>query len=162
MYLIRKAEVADKEKVNRAHVYSIKEICSKDYTPLQIDRWSDLKYSDDIWSNTVLNDCCYVLEEKDNSEIHGFCHAKIHPDGRGEIVGLYFTSDVVGKGMGREIFLKCLEYLKAHQARVIFLIGTKTAKGFYQKMGFEIIYKKVAQIRGVEIECFYMELNIVT
>jgi hypothetical protein len=84
---IREAKLEDKDQVNHAHVRSIREVCSKDYSPAQIQAWSDLKYSDEIWSNTVINDCCYLIEK--DSKVQGFCHAKVHDNGIGVIAGMY-------------------------------------------------------------------------
>ena len=156
--VIRKARLEDKEQVNQAHVRSIKEVCSRDYSPEQIEKWSSLKYSDDIWSNTVNKDCCYLIEK--DSQIYGFCHAKIHNDNRGEIAGLYFTPEILGKGFGRKIFERCLAYLKQFNPEKIFIVGTKTAKGFYETMGFRTLEKKIIQIRGVDVECYHMEREI--
>ena len=152
---IRVAKLEDKEQVNRAHVRSIKEVCSKDYSPLQIQAWSDLKYSDDIWSNTVLNEFCYLVEK--DSEVQGFCHAKVHDDGVGVIAGMYLTPDVIGQGFGRKLIEKCLDHLKRHGSKRIVLTGTKSAHGFYEAMGFEVKKEGVIQIRNTDIECLYME-----
>jgi len=54
--IIRKAELEDKERVNQAHIRSIREVCLKDYSPEQIEKWSSIKYSDDVWATTVNKD----------------------------------------------------------------------------------------------------------
>ena len=155
---IRKARVEDMLAVNNAHKRSIREVCSKDYNADQIEKCSDITYTVDRWTNTVSNECCYIVELDD--EIHGVCHSKVHDDNRGEIVGLYLTPEVIGLGVGRSIFTKCLDYIKEHSSRVVFISGTLTAKGFYEKMGFKSVKKVNYNIRGIDVEIHRMEMEI--
>jgi hypothetical protein len=48
-YVIRKAKLDDMKSVMRAHILSIEEICSKDYTSEQVAKWADVNYSNDVW-----------------------------------------------------------------------------------------------------------------
>lgn len=153
---IRKAEIKDMEAVNAAHRRSIREVCSKDYTSDQIEKWSDVTYSLDVWTNTVTNECCYVLEQ--DGEIYGFCHSKVHDEKKGEIVGLYLTPEIIGKGYGRKIFDKCVNYIKDFNPKLIFINGTITAKGFYEAMGFQSKEEKLINIRGANVTIHYMEM----
>ncbi len=155
--IIRKASLQDKKSVEAAHIRSIREVCSKDYSKEQIEKWSALKYSDDVWDKTVNQDSCYLVVS--GSVVYGFCHAKTHENNRGEIVGLYFTPEIIGQGLGRTVFDRCMKYLDEHNAKTIFIRGTKTAKGFYEAMGFKIIESGTLQVRGTDIEYYYMELH---
>lgn len=63
-YLIRPTKIEDKKAVNKAHVRSIREICSNDYRPEQIKAWSAVRYNDVIWKQSVENDAleCFDME----------------------------------------------------------------------------------------------------
>ena len=154
-YLIRKSVLEDMKRVEAAHRESILKICSKDYSPEQIEKFSQVKYTDDIWQNSVGNEFHIVVEIE--GEVEGFCHAKVREDGNGEIVGLYLTPKAQGKKIGREIVEQAFDFLKQFNPSKIVLNGTKTAKPFYEKMGFKVIEEKKSLIRGIEIESFYME-----
>ena len=156
--LIRKAKIEDKEKVNQAHIRSIREVCAKDYTEDQIAKWSNLTYTDDVWSKTVHKNCCYVIEVNEN--IFGFCHSYIANSSEGEIAGLYLTPEVIGKGFGRIIFSKCIEYLKENNCKKAYLYSTKTSQKFYQRMGFKLIETKMITLRGTSLESHYMEMEL--
>jgi N-acetylglutamate synthase-like GNAT family acetyltransferase len=153
--LIRKAVFEDKEAVNRAHCESIQKICIQDYTQDQVDKWSNVKYSDDIWRNTVENDCCYIVEA--DGRVEGVCHSRIHNSHHGEIVGMYITPKALGLGIGRKLFEKCMEYLIDANVDKVTISGTKTALSFYQKMGFELREKVMAEIRGAQLETYNMQ-----
>ncbi len=156
--IIRRAKLEDKTATNDAHKRSIREVCSRDYNEEQIRIWSDVTYSDDIWENTVKNDICFVLEK--NSKVEGVIHGRIHPDNTGEIMGLYFTPEIIGQGLGRKAFEMVMsEILKTNPSKVI-ISGTKTALPFYKAMGFEVTEVKQSNIRGTIIETNEMELCV--
>jgi len=138
-----------------AHRRSIIEICSKDYTPEQITKFSEVTYSSDIWKNSVNNDYHVLIEV--NGVVEGMCHAGIRKDGNGEILGLYFTKKIAGKGIGREVVEMAFNYLEQFNPPKIVLTGTITAKPFYEKMGFVVIGEEMSEIRGTQLQCFKME-----
>lgn len=147
--IIRKSKIEDIEQVMDAHKRSIVELCSNDYNEEQIDCWSNVNYSHDIWSRSV-NDEYHLVVEK-NNKIEGFCHACVHEGAIGEIRGLYFTSEIAGLGYGRKIFKKSIDYLRDNDCNKVVITGTKTAKPFYEKMGFSCIEEKSLNIRGTNL-----------
>ncbi len=155
---IRKSIIQDMEAVMDAHHRSIVELCSKDYNEEQIRCWSSVKYSDEIWRNSIENE--YHLAIEKNGKIEGFCHSCVHKDGIGEIKGLYFTKEISGQGYGRKAFEKSLSFFKENECKKIIITGTKTAKPFYEKMGFSCMDKKVLNIRGAELICYSMEMYL--
>jgi len=157
-YKIRKTKIEDMKAVEDAHRRSILEICSKDYTTDQIEKFSGVKYTSDIWENSINNE--YHISIDVNGCIEGMCHAKIREDGDGEIVGLYFTKEVAGKGLGREIVEMAFKHLDEFKPNKIVLTGTITAKPFYEKMGFVEVEEKKLNIRGAEITCYRMEKSL--
>ena len=156
-YLFRRARFDDMIEVMRAHRLSIKEICSKDYTPEQIEKWSDVKYTDEVWEDSVNKDFHYVIEV--DGRIEGFCHSQVHANNVGEIKGLYFTKVVHGRGLGRELFELSMKNLRECGCMTFFIFATKTAKGFYEKMGFIEVESLNIQVRGSNLECYKMEMR---
>lgn len=154
-YLIRRAEIEDMNAVMDAHRRSIQQICSQDYNEDQVAKWSNVKYSSDIWNNSVSNEFHLVVEV--DGVIEGLCHAKIDKLQEGHIVGLYFTKKIAGKGIGREVFQRAIDYIKSHNASRVFINATITAKGFYEKMGFEVLEQTKMDVRGTTLDCFKME-----
>jgi putative acetyltransferase len=158
-YIIRKSQIEDKLDIQNAHRRSIRELCSKDYGAKEIEAWSSVIYTDDVFTNSVKNDCHIVIEI--NNTIEGFCHARFHEDGLGEIMGLFLTPEVSGFGAGRAAFEKAIEYLKECDVNRVVITGTRTAKGFYERMGFKAVSEeKLFDIRGEKIACYEMEMKI--
>lgn len=156
--IIRNTLVEDMKAVMDAHRRSIIELCSKDYNDEQIKCWSTVKYSLDIWKCSV-NDEFHLVVEKDG-RIEGLCHACIHSEGVGEIKGLYFTKEIAGQGYGRKAFEQSLEFLKEGRCKKVIITGTKTARPFYEKMGFSCINERSLNIRGSDLICYSMEMYL--
>lgn len=156
--IIRKSRIEDKLAVKDAHIRSIQQICSKDYTPEQVAAWAQPPYTDDIWQKAVNEQHHQVVEI--DGKIEGFCHSVVHEDGVGEILGLYFTPKAAGLGLGKKIVQQAFDYMNQFNTSKIIICSTVTVKDFYQKMGFQIVGEKSTfPIRGEEIDYFKMELT---
>lgn len=154
-YAIRKSRIADMADVMKAHKLSIEQVCAKDYSSEQVSKWANINYSEDIWKKSVTEELHYVIEI--NNKIEGFCHSAVHQNGEGEIKGLYFTKLAVGKGIGKEAFNLAMNHLIERKCPRVFITATKTAKGFYEKMGFTVTEPSNISIRGITLECYNME-----
>jgi putative acetyltransferase len=157
-YLIRRPQIKDMIATQTAHQKSIYTLCSHDYTTEEIQAWGNVKYSEDIWQKTVNDDYALVVEI--NDKIEGICHGRIRDDGLGEIVGLYFTQKIAGKGIGRIIFGKVTNELASRGAKEFIIFATITARGFYEKMGFKVVKPIKTRVRGVTIDSFEMRMSL--
>jgi putative acetyltransferase len=154
-YVIRNAKIEDMQGVMKAHKLSIEQLCSKDYSPDQISCWADVKYSTEIWESSVRDDLHHVVEV--DGKIEGFCHSKVLTKGEGVVKGLYFTPKVKDLGIGKEIFDLAMENFRKNNCTKLFISATKTARGFYERMGFHVVEEYVLNVRGADLECYKME-----
>ncbi len=154
-YLIRKTTIEDMKAVEDAHRRSIVEICSKDYSEEQIEKYSDVRYTPERWENSINMD--YHISVEVDGIIEGMCHSRLREDGDGEILGLYFSKIIAARGIGREVVKMAFDYFNQFNPPKIVLTGTVTAKAFYEKMGFIEIEDKTIDLRGVKLRCFQME-----
>lgn len=157
-YIIRKTKIEEMVSVMDAHSRSIRQLCSKDYNQDQVSKWSSVNYTESIWHNTINNEFHICVEV--NGRIEGLCHAKVDEDGDGHIVGLYFTDVIAGKGIGREVFEQAIAYIRKAGSTKVFITGTITAKGFYERMGFKAVEKKQVSTRGATLDCYKMEMDL--
>jgi ribosomal protein S18 acetylase RimI-like enzyme len=157
--MIRLAQDQDTHAIWNAHVRSIREICSKDYEPSQIQGWSGFNFNHEHCVSTIKKDFVLVVEIEE--KVKGFCHSSLLDDGLGEIKGLYFSPEAIGKGFGKEMVKTVIEHFKRHHCPKVILSATRTAKDFYLKMGFHLSGpEKVIKVRGTEIECLPMEMKL--
>lgn len=159
-FFIRRARHEDAARIIEAHRRSIREICSRDYAPEQIEAWAGRNFQEDRWQKTMDHDLVWVVaDEKGN--VHGFGHLRLPQDPQAEIMGLYLTPDVTGKGFGKELVRLMLKECRQRNFRRIHLSATLTARSFYQSVGFESVGEpSFIQMGGVKIDCISMQRTL--
>lgn len=144
---------------------SIREACSKDYTPEQIAAWSGKALNQIHWMQTIERDLVWVVVDPMN-EIFGYGQLNILGAVEGfqaednqsgaYVAGLYFLPEVHGLGLGRKMVELMFVECQRENVQVIQLHATKTAFDFYSKMGFSKVTETTVRIGGVPIECIEM------
>ncbi|MGZ3771944.1 MAG: GNAT family N-acetyltransferase [Bdellovibrio sp.] len=158
---IRRAVHADAINIINAHRRSIREVCSKDYTAEQVAAWSGLNFKEDRWHQTMDQDLVWVISDRQN-HIFGFGHLQFLENNQAEIAGLYFVPEVIGDGNGKKIVQLMLQECQKRKIQLIKLFATKTARAFYEKVGFKQIGQDAeVKIGGKSIECFRMEMVLI-
>lgn len=158
-FTIRRAEHADAQSIINSHIRSIREVCSKNYPPEQIEAWAGRNFRADLWCQTIDRDFVWVVEM--NAEVVGFGHLAIMDDVTAELMGLYFVPEACGLGAGKRLFTLIKDEAVSKGAKKIQLHATLTAKSFYDSFGFKQVEGKCSvEMRGVDIPCFPMELEI--
>jgi putative acetyltransferase len=153
-FSIRRASHGDATEIIAAHVRSIREICSKDYSETQISAWSGRDFSEEIWRRTIDRDTVWVVEY--DQHVAGFGHVRFKPARTATIEGLYFAPVAAGRGLGRELMSLVFKELTDRGVEEADLASTLTAKGFYVRLGFSVVRPTVVKFDGVEVECIEM------
>jgi ribosomal protein S18 acetylase RimI-like enzyme len=71
--------------------------------------------------------------------LKGYCVASIDSKGKGEIESLYLEPELRGKGIGAELFRRCLDWLEREGAENITIYvaaGNEEVLPFYEKLSF--------------------------
>ena len=158
--IIRRACHGDAANIINAHRRSIRELCAKDYSSDQIAAWSQFNFQEEHWRKTMDRDFVWVISNNQDN-IFGFGHLKFHEKSEAEIAGLYFVPEVTGQGLGIKIFMLMLDQCRNKNICSIHLTATKTAKAFYEKVGFKQIGPQSnLKISGKDIECFKMQQTL--
>ncbi len=159
VYHIRRARHSDADGIIHAHRESIRRICSKDYTPREIEAWAGRKFRSPLWQDAIDRDFIWIIEHE--NIVQGFAHFAVMDTENGEVMGLYLTPEVCGKGLAKKLFTKIMEVATEQKLKKINLHATKTAKAFYERMGFlQTGSDTTIEMQGVPIPCFPMELDI--
>ncbi len=90
---IRSATYGDADSICRVHLSSIREICSRDYSPVQIHSWSQGPRPESYQAAMKNGERMFVAV--DNDEIVGFAGCVAD-----EIRAVYVHAGHVGKGVG--------------------------------------------------------------
>lgn len=80
---------------------------------------------------------------------------------KADLGGLYLTSKVLGKGLGKEIVFYMVEIAKIRGVKEIILSSTTTSKNFYESQGFhQYDEDDVTMIGGVPVEGHPMKMDL--
>lgn len=157
--IIRRARKEDASKIISAHRRSIREVCSRDYSPEQIAVWSGRDFQEARWHQTMDLDIVWVIADSVEN-IFGFGHLQIKGD-CAELMGLYFVPEAIGRGFGKQMIGLMLKECESKAVQSVSLTGTKTAKKFYEAVGFQQVGSmKEVPIGGQPIEVFDMKMQL--
>jgi GNAT superfamily N-acetyltransferase len=162
--IIRRANPKDARAIHEAHMRSIREVCSKDHTPEEIQGWGNRPFDQERRVNGILNHLAWVVER--NGEIEGYSHLRIAEDAGIKIAhihALYLTPKVLNQGLGYRLVHLMLDEAKTAKAEKVSLSSTLTAHAFYQRIGFrDDGPEEVVEIGGSHVRCYPMSMSLRT
>lgn len=157
--IIRPARPEDAAGIITAHAGSIRQICSADYTPEQIEASANRNFKNSTWVDIITRDFVWVIEHQ--KLILGYGHLALMSEAEAEIMGLYFLPEAKGLGFGKKMMEEFLRVARIHKIMTLNLYSTLTASGFYQKLGFKPSQASLTiEMRGVAIPCVPMSMEI--
>ena len=106
-------------------------ICAKDYTKAELDAWAPENFDVNKFRRNLSPCMNLVAFEKD--KLVGF----LSIERNGYINRLYTHKDFQKRGIASALYNKAEEWAKGNGICEISLDSSKTAKGFYLKMGFK-------------------------
>lgn len=157
-FIVRKANPDDAEGIIGAHISSIREVCSKDYTLEQIEAWAGRKFKAELWRQTIERDHVWVAESE--SKIMGFSQLAIMDQDHAEVMGLYLMPLALGHSLGKTMLREMLNVCRIQKISSVSLYATLTAADFYQKHGFLKQAPTSIEMQGVAIPCIPMTMII--
>jgi len=149
---IRKASSADKEKISRLHIASIKKLCSKHYTSEQIDAWSSI-LTPSIYDQ-ALRKKEFLIAYNSQQDFIGIGILDVE---NAEVSAIYVHPDATGKGIGSKLLYKLEKIARNSNIRKITVHSTLNAKGFYTAHGYseqELTFHTLPN--GLKLECIRM------
>jgi ADP-ribose pyrophosphatase YjhB (NUDIX family)/GNAT superfamily N-acetyltransferase len=164
-FRIRRAKLSDARGIHDAHMRSIRELCSADYTPEQIQAWGGRAYDEASRHHLIKHDWVWVLESTESpSAVCGYLLLTKDLDDEGEhmhVGGLYLVPEATRGGWGRRLWAEAEACVRQQGLDRIRLFSTITSQAFYARMGFvprgELQEMK---INGVPIPSLPMEKRL--
>ena len=149
-FSIRAATSSDAHAIWDVHTRSIRQVASRDYTPVQLAGWSDHLTAEGYVSAMEQGEVMFVaiLDDK----VIGFSSVK-----GASIMAVYVAPDGIGFGVGKALYQKLEAHAVAIGVAQLELDSSITAVGFYQKLGYTEISRKVHVTgSGAELPCVRM------
>ncbi|HHH54015.1 MAG TPA: GNAT family N-acetyltransferase [Bacteroidetes bacterium] len=153
-FVIRKGKLNDLPEMKNLFVNTITEICKSDYNKQQISIWTSSSENDKRW-NEMITDQVVLIAEYEN-KIVGF----ISLENGNYIDFLYVHKDYQRKGIAKKLYSAIeKEALRQKQTKLSSDVS-KTARPFFEKVGYEIVDKQIVIKKNVELTNYKMKKNV--
>lgn len=149
-FTIRKGQIGDLAELKVLFVETIKIICSVDYDNQQIDAWASGVENAQRWDDVMSKQLVLVAQHE--NLIVGFATL----DNGNYLDFLYVHKDYQRKGIAQLLLNKIEEEARRLKQYVLTSDVSKTAKPFFERMGFKILKEQINVRQGVELVNYKM------
>ena len=155
MVSIRRAVPADCPSIHEAHTRAIRELCSIDYEPAQIEAWAGARQPTD-YLKPVASGRLYVAVLDGN--VVGF--SEFHKDSQ-ELKAVYVNPDYTRRGIGKALFEHLCNEARGDGINSLWLNASLTAVPFYLAVGCRREKVMTHRLGGdVELACVRMTIGL--
>lgn len=151
---LRLAKLRDLNEMQKLFVDTITTICKDDYTPEQIMVWTSSVENTQHWAHKLTSQY-FLIAEIDN-KIVGY--ASLESNDYFDF--LYVHKDFQRRGIANRLYLEIEKEAIERKATVLISDVSKTARRFFEKMGFTIIAPQTNIINDVEIVNYKMNKQL--
>lgn len=151
---LRKGELNDLKDLQHLFVETVSSVCSADYDVQQIKVWSSSIENKKRWNEILTNQ--FVLVAQSGEKIVGFASL----DNGNYIDLLYVHKEFQRKGLAYALFTNIQEVAKQQGQTELASDVSKTARPFFEKIGFKVVSEQTVVRQGVELTNFRMTKKI--
>lgn len=152
---IRRATRSDVEELKKLYYGTIVTICSRDYTPLQIDAWAATAEKTESLIKRIEEQFFFVALDQTDI-IVGFTSI----DASGYLDLMYVHKDHQRKGIAQSLFNEIMKTANELGITEMESEVSITAKPFFKKNGFVVIESQLIQINNTELVNFKMKRRL--
>lgn len=153
---LREYNSADLEEILALFYDTVHNVCSKDYTPGQLDAWAPVLTDKKRWDDTLLRTYAVVAVRDDS--IAGFANI----DRTGHLDRLYVHSSCQGNGVGGALLREMEAFAAREERPVISVEASLTARDFFLRHGYRIVKEQMVWRNGEYITNYVMNKQTVT
>lgn len=152
---IRIGNINDLNELQQLFVETVKCVCKADYNDVQLDIWTSGIENKQRWQDILTNQFVVVAQNKD--KITGFCTLN-----KGNHLDLlYVHRDFQRQGIALKLYLDIEKEARLQGQNELTSDVSKTARPFFEKMGFEIITEQTVDVKEIKLTNFKMSKKIV-
>lgn len=153
---VRLAREVDLAALIRLFEQTLRRVCSRDYTPDQIDAWA-ARATSARWNELFASPLRFLVAEHAET-IAGFASV----DGSGHLHSLFVHPDRQRQGIASALLDAAESYAAAHGALKLTSEVSLTARPFFQRSGFRTLERQNAMIDGTCLVNYRMEKELNT
>ena len=151
---IRRGKQEDLSFLKRLFEETILEVCQADYSPQQLATWASGAQKSTLWQR-ILNEQILLVAEIE-MKIVGFCTL----ENGNHVDFLYIHKDYQFRGIAKQLFESIEKQAIKTFSTVLSADVSKTAKPFFEKMGFEVVNPQTVVLDGVSFTNFKMKKQL--
>ena len=151
---IRIGNIDDLNELQQLFVDTVKFVCKADYNDKQVDVWTSGIENKQRWQDILTNQFVIVAQDKD--KITGFCTL----DKGNYLDLLYIHKDFQRQGIAYKLYSDIEKEAKRQGQNKLTSGVSKTAKPFFEKIGFRVLSEQKVNLKGVELTNYKMTKNI--
>ncbi|CAD0220967.1 GNAT family N-acetyltransferase [Chryseobacterium sp. JV274] len=153
---IRKGIRKDLPEMLELFTATIDEVCKKDYNPLQLEAWKSGAENEERWMNVISSQ--YVLIAENRKQIVGFCTLD-----KGNYIDLFFVhKNYQQKGIAAMLYHEIEKEALQQDERLLTADVSKTARPFFEKIGFHVIEEQTVHVKGIALINYKMEKKLIS
>lgn len=148
--IIRKGNEADLPEMLQLFAATIDAVCRKDYTPQQLEAWKSGAENEERWRKVIRDQ--YVVIALNENKIAGFCTLD-----QGNYIDLLFVhKDEQQKGIASILYQEIENEALRQREKQLTAKVSKTARPFFEKIGFQVVQKQEVNVKGVTLTNYKM------
>ena len=153
---IRKGGFDDLEAMQLLFTDTIEVICKKDYNAEQRKAWQPGADNEERWMNVIRDQ--YVLIAEYEHQIAGFCTL----DQSTYIDLLFVHKDYQQKGIASMLYDEIEKEARLHHSEQLTAEVSKTARPFFEKVGFHVIQEQTIDVKGIALINYKMTKDLIS
>lgn len=154
--LIRKGIKEDLPEILMLFQDTITSICKDDYSNEQLEAWRSGADNKERWINVIQDQ--FVLVAVYHHQIIGFCTLD-----QGDYIDLLFVhKDYQHQGIASQLYSFIEEEAIRQNKKQLTAEVSKTAKSFFERLGFHIITEQTVNVKGIDLTNYKMKKNLIS
>lgn len=154
--IIRKGNTADLADMKLLFAETITDVCKEDYDNEQIEVWKSGTENEERWLKVIEKQ--HILIAVSENKMIGFCTLD-----QGNYIDLLFVhKDYQHQGIAKALYTQIEQEALQQEASILNADVSKTAKPFFEKMGFKVNAEQTVHLKGVDLINYKMSKNLIT
>ncbi|GAE64638.1 GNAT family N-acetyltransferase [Chryseobacterium indologenes] len=152
--IIRRGNENDLAEMKQLFAETITSICKDDYTEEQLEAWRSGAENNERWLKVIHEQ--FVLVAISEHTIVGFATLD-----QGNYLDLFFVhKNYQHQGIASQLYEQIENAARKQTERYIRSDVSKTAKSFFEKLGFYVLKEQIVPIKGIALTNFKMQKNL--
>ncbi len=151
---IRAFKEGDEDELRSLFFNSIHNACKKDYSPQQLAAWAPEQYDESQWHERIRKINPFIAHN--GQQIVGY--ADVQSDGY--IDHFFCHYQFQGKGVAKALMSTLMNIAQKKQLPRLHAQVSKTAKPFFEYIGFQVINPQQVEVRGEMLTNYVMEFRL--